>query len=178
MTKKECRAYGYAFGVLEAYIEKVDAGIERDEDYDDPSENISFANAAASVDPARGFALIYEVAMDYGVLPSGIRDKVAYAFEVVEESVDDEDSQELSSGEMLVGWMTGCRRGRAGLPFDKTIAEEILSIRKRFGMSQTVFAKELGCTQPEVSRWERGDIEPNDITLQKIREMKADNGAE
>ena len=170
MIKKECRAYGYAFGVLEAYIEKVDAGMEKDEDYDDPSEEISFANAAAAVDPARGFYLLYEVAMGYGVLPSSIRDRVACAFEIVEESVDDEDSQ-LSTGEVLVSWMIGCRRGRAGLPFDKTIAEEIVSIRKRFGMSQTVFARELGCTQPEVSRWERGDIEPTDLTLQKIREL-------
>lgn len=43
-------------------------------------------------------------------------------------------------------------------------------IRKNvFGLSQTSFAEIAGTTQPSVSRWENGELEPDREALARIR---------
>lgn len=52
-------------------------------------------------------------------------------------------------------------------------------IRKRLlGVSQPVLASIAGTTQSTVSRWERGELEPNRAEMARIREAAIERGVE
>ena len=52
-----------------------------------------------------------------------------------------------------------------------TLATNLLSIRKRWGMEQTVFAALLGSSRSVVSNWERGRSRPELETLALLLQM-------
>ena len=47
-------------------------------------------------------------------------------------------------------------------------ADLIYMARKRAGLTQAELARRLGLTQPQLSRWERGKVEPSLETLRGI----------
>lgn len=49
-------------------------------------------------------------------------------------------------------------------------SETIRDARKKFGLTQTLFATELGCRQQTVSEWELGMYEPKNA-YQKLLEL-------
>lgn len=49
-----------------------------------------------------------------------------------------------------------------------TIAERIRSIRKDTGLTQAQFAERAGISQPKLSAYERGVIEPSSRTIERI----------
>lgn len=40
-------------------------------------------------------------------------------------------------------------------------AQRVAELRRKLGLKQVEFAKLFGVTQPAVSRWERGEVEPS-----------------
>jgi len=40
-------------------------------------------------------------------------------------------------------------------------AQQVAALRKKLGLKQVEFAEKFGVTQPAVSRWETGEIEPS-----------------
>ena len=54
---------------------------------------------------------------------------------------------------------------------------QIVHIRKKvFEVSQSEFAEIAGTTQPSVSRWERGGLEPSRSEMTRIREAAIARG--
>ena len=51
------------------------------------------------------------------------------------------------------------------------IAKQIKAVRTNNGWTQTEFAEKLYAFQPVVSKWERGELEPNILTLVKIAKV-------
>lgn len=51
------------------------------------------------------------------------------------------------------------------------IAKQIKAVRTNNGWTQTEFAEKLYTFQPVVSKWERGELEPNILTLVKIAKV-------
>ena len=51
------------------------------------------------------------------------------------------------------------------------IAKQIKAVRTNNGWTQTEFAEKLYTFQPVVSKWERGELEPNIQTLVKIAKV-------
>jgi DNA-binding transcriptional regulator YiaG len=47
----------------------------------------------------------------------------------------------------------------------------IRRIREATGLSQVAFAKRLGCTVVQVSRWENGHAVPSPVFTEKLRSM-------
>ncbi len=45
----------------------------------------------------------------------------------------------------------------------------IKKIRVWNGVTQEQFAKRLGVCQQNISRWEKGEVEPSDLTMAKIQ---------
>jgi transcriptional regulator with XRE-family HTH domain len=50
-------------------------------------------------------------------------------------------------------------------------AKEIANLRKRLGLTQTKFAKEVGATQETVSRWETGVFDPVGSSLKVLKDL-------
>lgn len=48
--------------------------------------------------------------------------------------------------------------------------------REVLGLSQTDLARIAGTTQPTVSRWENGELEPSRVELARIRQAVAEKG--
>ena len=51
------------------------------------------------------------------------------------------------------------------------VAENLISLRKKHGLTQNELAKKLDYSDNTVSRWECGEISPNIETLQRISEL-------
>lgn len=49
---------------------------------------------------------------------------------------------------------------------------DVKGIRKELGMTQKVFAEELGVDEITVSRWERGERRPSRLALRSIERLR------
>jgi predicted transcriptional regulator len=59
------------------------------------------------------------------------------------------------------------------------LMNQIVHIRKNvFKVSQSEFGDIAGTTQPSVSRWERGELEPSRTEMTRIREAATSRGLE
>jgi transcriptional regulator with XRE-family HTH domain len=50
-------------------------------------------------------------------------------------------------------------------PLHEIVAENVRDLRKRFGMTQTALADQMGCPQPNIARIERGERSLNSATI-------------
>ena len=51
------------------------------------------------------------------------------------------------------------------------MGEKLREARRKAGFSQAELAKEIGCFQKDVSRWESGLVEPGVLTVKKIAQI-------
>ncbi|MDY6367105.1 MAG: helix-turn-helix transcriptional regulator [Clostridia bacterium] len=56
-------------------------------------------------------------------------------------------------------------------PIAEIVAENIATLRKNSGLTQTQFAEKINYSDNTVSRWEHGEITPNLETLEQIAEL-------
>lgn len=64
------------------------------------------------------------------------------------------------------------QKGDTMTPEVKAICQEIKTFRKKNGLRQVPFAKQLGIVQPTLSKIERAAVDPSLSTYLKFRDIK------
>lgn len=156
MTNHEAFVFGWVYGYL---CRKMMKDIE------------SFDTVAPY--PFTSNAKIIQEAMNEKVLTKDVDKKIAEALNEIEQIEPDMDggSEKHQPVQTQGSWMLGYYRGIGGGDFRQ--AFDIAAKRKAKNMTQSDLAEAMGVDQAVISRWESGQVTPNEENMEKLKELLA-----
>lgn len=155
MTTHEAYSLGWVYGALERAIE-AKKGINA---FDRTGEK--FEQAAAH--PISGFALIHQSA----VSAQAISPELSFAISTATAGISPACEERPEPLENQGSWQLGYYLGKSGKPLPSTTFD-IAARRRAHGLTQAQLGEKIGVAQALISRWESGETQPNEESMQKL----------